>query len=400
MSKRTRGPQRIRELQNVVLVFAEPLELPAQQGASETWTVGAPLERPLVGSDPQGPRALEQRQKLLVCVLFRFDPLQQRVQHGCARPHYEVIRYAGEGRRPPGNYGSPASKASDMTTGFENVTVIGAGTMGHGIAQVCAMTGMTATLVDVDSGRVDAGLAKICANLDKGVARGKVSEDVRDIAVAGLRGATDLGEASREADLVVEAVPENMDLKERILRTVDHAAPSHAVLASNTSSMSITALGAFTSRPDRVIGLHFFNPVHIMALLEIVTGELTDPEVTAKCQAFGEAIGKTPIVVRDSPGFATSRLGIAVAMEAIRMVQEGVASAQDIDTAMELGYRFPMGPLKLTDLVGLDVRLAITEHLHAELGSDTFRPPQLLKRLVRAGKLGKKSGQGFYDWEA
>ncbi len=287
-----------------------------------------------------------------------------------------------------------------MTRVFQNVIVIGAGTMGHGIAQVCAMTGRSATLVDIDPQRLADALAKVGANLEKGVARGKVLPETRDRTLGLLGTNTDLAAACADADLVVEAVPENMDLKETILRTVDSAAPATAVIASNTSSMSITALGAFTSRPERVIGLHFFNPVHIMALLEIVTGELTDHEVTSQCRAFAEDIGKTPIVVRDAPGFATSRLGIAVAMEAIRMVQEGVASAQDIDTAMELGYRFPMGPLKLTDLVGLDVRLAITEHLHRELGTDTFRPPQLLKRLVRAGKLGKKSGQGFYDWES
>jgi 3-hydroxybutyryl-CoA dehydrogenase len=315
---------------------------------------------------------------------------------------YAVIRIpVGAARRPAqGTYGTRPRKASAMTTGFQNVIVIGAGTMGHGIAQVCAMTGRRATLVDIDAARLEAALAKVASNLSKGVARGKVAAEVRDRALPLLSSSTDLAAACADADLVVEAVPEDMDLKERILRTVDASAPAHAVLASNTSSMSITALGAFTQRPERVIGLHFFNPVHIMALLEIVTGELTDPDVTAACQAFATEIGKTPIVVRDAPGFATSRLGIAVAMEAIRMVQEGVASPQDIDTAMELGYRFPMGPLKLTDLVGLDVRLAITEHLHRELGTDTFRPPQLLKRLVRAGKLGKKSGQGFYDWES
>jgi 3-hydroxybutyryl-CoA dehydrogenase len=281
---------------------------------------------------------------------------------------------------------------------FKTVVVVGAGTMGHGIAQVCAMNGSSVVLVDTDSDRVNNGLAKVRANLDKGVSRGKVTPAVRDGALAQLGSSLDLASACAAADLVVEAIPEDMELKRRVFGTIDAAAPGHAVIASNTSSMSITALGAFTSRPQQVIGLHFFNPVHIMKLLEIVIGELTSEDVLARCRAFAEDIGKTSIVVRDSPGFATSRLGIAVAMEAIRMVQEGVASAEDIDTAMELGYRFPMGPLKLTDLVGLDVRLAITEYLYTELGTDTFRPPQLLKRLVRAGKLGKKTGQGFYDW--
>ena len=287
-----------------------------------------------------------------------------------------------------------------MTIDFENVIVIGAGTMGHGIAQVCAMSGRRATLVDVDQARVDAAIAKVRENLDKGVARGKVTAQARDRALEKLAGSTVLGHACAGADLIIEAVPEDLALKERLLGIVDKAAPTHAVLASNTSSMSITALGAFTDRPEHVIGLHFFNPVHIMALLEIVTGELTAPTVTQRCVALAADLGKTPIVVRDSPGFATSRLGIAIAMEAIRMVEEGVGTPQDIDTAMELGYRFPMGPIRLTDLVGLDVRLAIAEHLYHELGTDTFRPPQLLKRLVRAGKLGKKTGKGFYDWES
>ena len=285
-----------------------------------------------------------------------------------------------------------------MKTPFERVVVVGSGTMGHGIAQVVAMTGRAVAMVDTTQNLVDAGLARIRQNLDKGVARLKVTPEARDGAMACVSLATDLGAACEGASLVIEAVPEKLDLKQRIFRIVDEAAPAEAVLASNTSSMSITSMGSWTRRPHKVIGLHFFNPVHIMALLEIVRGELTDEATLSDCLDFADQIGKTPITVLDSPGFATSRLGIAIAMEAIRMLQEGVASAQDIDRAMELGYRFPMGPLKLTDLVGLDVRLAITEHLYNELGSDTFRPPQLLKRMVRAGKLGKKSGQGFYDW--
>lgn len=271
--------------------------------------------------------------------------------------------------------------------------------MGHGIAQVTAMAGLETTLVDLSPDAVAHGRARIEANLAKGVKRGKVSEATRDAALEALSTSTDLAAASAGATWIIEAVPEDEGIKRAVLGTIDAAAPAHAWIASNTSSMSITALGAMTGRPERVIGLHFFNPVHIMALLEIVRGELTSDETLAAAQALGALLGKTCIVVRDSPGFATSRLGIAVGMEAIRMVQEGVASAQDIDTAMTLGYRWPMGPLKLTDLVGLDVRLAITEHLYSELGSDTFRPPQLLKRMVRAGKLGKKSGEGFYRWD-
>jgi len=285
-----------------------------------------------------------------------------------------------------------------MATEIDRVTIIGSGTMGHGIAQICAMAGRSVILVDVAESQVAAAVGKIRANLDKGVARGKVTAEVRDGALERLSTSTDLSDACLEADLVIEAVPERMEIKRQVLGAVDAAAPAHALIGSNTSSMSITALGSLTRRPTQVIGLHFFNPVHIMTLLEIVVGEVTSEATLAASRAFGAAIGKECIVVNDSPGFATSRLGIAIAMEAIRMVQEGVGSAQDIDKAMELGYRFPMGPLRLTDLVGLDVRLAITEHLYSELGTDTFRPPQLLRRMVRAGKLGQKSGQGFYDW--
>jgi 3-hydroxybutyryl-CoA dehydrogenase len=200
------------------------------------------------------------------------------------------------------------------------------------------------------------------------------------------------------ADLIVEAVPEKMELKRELFARVEAAAPAHALLGSNTSSLSITEIAAATKSPQRVVGLHFFNPVAVMPLLEIVRGEHTSAETLAAVRAFGERIEKTCIVVRDSPGFATSRLGIALGNEAMRMYEEGVASAEDIDKAMVLGYRHPIGPLALTDLVGLDVRLAISEHLHRELGTDTFRPPQILRRMVRAGKLGKKTGEGFYKY--
>ncbi len=280
----------------------------------------------------------------------------------------------------------------------QRVTVVGSGTMGHGIAQVSAQAGAEVCLVDVSASALERALGHIRSNLEKGVAKGKVSAEARDAALGRLRTSTELASACADASLVVEAVPERLEIKRAVLEVADAHAPAGALLASNTSSMSITTLAAMTQRPERFIGLHFFNPVHVMTLLEIVTGELTSAETLAEARAIGAWLGKECIVVRDSPGFATSRLGIAVAMEAIRMVQEGVGTAEDIDRAMELGYRFPMGPLRLTDLVGLDVRLAITEHLYQELGTDTFRPPLLLKRLVAAGRLGKKSGQGFYTW--
>lgn len=284
-----------------------------------------------------------------------------------------------------------------MSDPIRTVLVLGAGTMGHGIAHVCAQAGCQVRLFDVKDELAQAGIAKIRGNLDKGVEKGKVTAADRDQTLARLSATSDLATASKDIDLCVEAVPESLELKAKVFSTVHQHAPAHAILASNTSSLSLTALAAASGRPARTIGLHFFNPVHIMKLLEIVLAEQTAPDVLETCRTFGEGIGKTTIVVKDSPGFATSRLGLVIGLEAMRMVESGVASAEDIDKAMELGYGHPMGPLKLTDLVGLDVRLAIAEHLHKEVG-EQFRPPALLRRLVRAGKLGKKTGEGFYRW--
>ena len=278
------------------------------------------------------------------------------------------------------------------------VAVLGAGTMGHGIAQVSAAIGCSVRLYDIDDTAVEAGLARIAGNLDKGIERGKVTTDEKDTVLANLVGTTDIADAVSGADLVVEAAPESMDLKETIFRQVDAAAPDHAVLATNTSSLSIGRIAGVTSDPTRFVGMHFFNPVHIMALVEVVWGPETSAETRDLAVAFARRLGKEPIVVKDAPGFASSRLGIVLGMQAIRMVEEGVASPEDIDKAMELGYRHPMGPLKLTDLVGLDVRLGIAEYLHETLGSDAFEPPALLRQMVKDGKLGKKSGEGFYAW--
>ncbi|MFV8752697.1 3-hydroxyacyl-CoA dehydrogenase family protein [Nannocystaceae bacterium ST9] len=281
-----------------------------------------------------------------------------------------------------------------------NVAVLGAGTMGHGIAQVCAMAGCRTRLFDVVQAQVDAGLAKVRANLDAGVARGKVDAGLRDESLARLSGSSDLAEAVRGADLVVEAVPEKLELKRRLFAEVAAVVGDDAVLGTNTSSLSIADIALGLPRPGRVIGLHFFNPVHIMKLLEIVVAASTDPAIVERMRSFAAKIGKEPIVVKDAPGFATSRLGLVIGLEAIRMVEQGVASAEDIDKAMTLGYGFPMGPLKLTDLVGLDVRLSIAEYLSGKLEQgEHFQPPQLLRDMVAAGKLGKKSGQGFYEWK-
>jgi 3-hydroxybutyryl-CoA dehydrogenase len=281
----------------------------------------------------------------------------------------------------------------------KRITVIGAGTMGHGIAHVASAVGYDVVLHDVSAERVEKGIEAIRASLAKGIAKGKVSPEQREATLSGIRTSTDLREAVEEADLVVEAVPESLDLKRGVLRDVDEAAPAGAVLATNTSSLSVARIAEVTGRPEQVVGMHFFNPVQLMPLLEVVRSEATAEAAVRTAREVGSRLGKETIVVRDSPGFATSRLGLVLGLEAIRMLEQDVASAEDIDKAMTLGYRHPMGPLRLTDLVGLDVRLAIARYLHGELGSEAFRPPELLVRMVDEGKLGKKSGAGFYRWD-
>jgi 3-hydroxybutyryl-CoA dehydrogenase len=278
------------------------------------------------------------------------------------------------------------------------VAVLGAGTMGHGIAQVSAMAGYRVTLHDPLTGAVERGLGHIEANLRKGVERGKVAAADAAAARARISAADAVKDAVADAWLVIEAAPEQMEIKERVFADVYGFAPADAILATNTSSLSVTRIAAATGAPERVIGLHFFNPVHLMKLLEVVRGELTSERTVQASLDYARRIGKEPIVVTDTPGFASSRLGIVLGLEAIRMVEQGVATPQDIDRAMELGYNHPMGPLKLTDVVGLDVRLGIAEYLHRELGGDQYRAPDLLRRMVEDGMLGKKSGQGFYAW--
>ncbi len=284
-------------------------------------------------------------------------------------------------------------------TSIERVAVIGAGTMGHGIAQVCVMAGLHVHLYDPQPGQVESAVGRVRANLERGVERGKVSPELRNMALSRLRQSEALHESARDADLVIEAVPERIDLKTEIFQELDRHAPASALLASNTSSLSISRIAGATATPERVVGLHFFNPVHIMKLLEVVRGRATSQPTLDSCLAFAERIGKEPVVVADTPGFASSRLGIVLGLEAMRMVEQEVASPADIDRAMELGYNHPMGPLRLTDLVGLDVRLGIAEYLHDELGGEQYRAPEILRRMVADGKLGKKSGQGFYRWD-
>ncbi|HUB08334.1 MAG TPA: 3-hydroxyacyl-CoA dehydrogenase family protein [Myxococcales bacterium] len=279
----------------------------------------------------------------------------------------------------------------------DKVAVLGAGTMGHGIAQVTAQAGFTTALFDPDPAALERGIAQARSGFDKAASRGKITAAEARESNARLSPVPTLEEAVSGATLVIEAGPEKLPLKIQILREVCRWAPEDAVLASNTSSLSVTELAAATGRSQQVLGLHFFNPPPVMKLVELIRAEQSAPETVARARAAAERMGKTVIEVRDSPGFASSRLGIALAMEAIRMLEEGVASAEDIDRAMKLGYAHPMGPLELTDLVGLDVRLAIAEYLERELG-DRFHAPQLLRRLVRAGKLGRKSGEGFYKY--
>jgi 3-hydroxybutyryl-CoA dehydrogenase len=282
--------------------------------------------------------------------------------------------------------------------GIRRVAVIGAGTMGSGIAQAAAQSGFEVRLADAAPGAAERALSGIGARLRKGVELGKVAPEAVEAALGRIRLERSLGGAAAGAHLVIEAVPEDLELKRSIFREVAAAAPPGALLATNTSSISIAKI-ASAADPARTLGLHFFNPVHVMSLVEVVTTPDLASGVLAEAHAFVAALGKEAVTVRDSPGFATSRLGIALGMEAIRMLEEGVASAADIDRAMELGYRHPMGPLRLTDLVGLDVRLQIAENLHRELASETFRPPQLLRRLVGEGRLGQKTGRGFYIWK-
>jgi len=279
----------------------------------------------------------------------------------------------------------------------QRVAVVGAGIMGTGIAQVAARAGYRTELFDVAPGAASRALERISESLGRAVEKGRCTAQERSEAVARLAASSELDASVAAADLVIEAAPEDLALKRELFTRLSRAARAEAILASNTSSLPITAIAAAARHPGRVVGLHFFNPVPAMKLLEIVQGERTDPMVVTACRAVGARMGKEVVVVRDAPGFATSRLGVAIALEAMRMVEEGVASVEEIDRAMELGYGFPVGPLKLTDQVGLDVRLAIAEHLASELG-ERFRPPQLLRRMVRAGKLGKKSGEGFYKY--
>lgn len=275
------------------------------------------------------------------------------------------------------------------------IGVLGGGRMGAGIAHAFLLAGAEVVVVERDQASADAATARIIESVQRSVERG-ATELSADQLGAALH--SEIGmEGFADAQLVIEAVPEDRAMKVDALRRVEATLSPSAVLASNTSSISIDSLAAELDRPARFLGLHFFNPVPASELVEVVIGDATDPEVQSFATDWVERIGKTAIVVRDAPGFASSRLGVALGLEAIRMLEEGVASAADIDAAMQLGYRHPMGPLRTTDIVGLDVRLGIAEELHEKLG-ERFAPPELLRRMVAEGHLGRKSGRGFYEW--
>lgn len=276
----------------------------------------------------------------------------------------------------------------------EHVGVYGGGRMGAGIAHAFLVGGVEVTVVEVDTDAAATAAARITASLDKAAERGTLTAAPETVAER----CTVTADPAALADcrLVIEAVPESAELKATVLSRVQIVAPG-AVLATNTSSLSIDDLASALSRPQQFIGLHFFNPVPASDLVEIVVGSATAPELVASAQGWIRGLGKTPITVSDSPGFASSRLGVAIALEAMRMVESGVASAEDIDLAMTLGYKHPTGPLRTTDIVGLDVRLAIAEHLARELGP-RFEPPAILREKVRNRHLGRKTGQGFYSW--
>jgi 3-hydroxybutyryl-CoA dehydrogenase len=281
---------------------------------------------------------------------------------------------------------------------INKVCVLGAGIMGAGIAQVAAEAGFSVAMRDIEDRFVDKGMATIKSNLDRAVAKGKMDAAAAAAVLGRVRGTTDLQAAAGDADYVIEAVIEVMKVKKQVLKELDDLCKPDTIFASNTSGLSISEMAAATRRPDRIIGVHFFNPVPVMKLVELIRGFVTSGATFDASKALIEKIGKTPIEIKEAPGFAVNRILCPMINEGIFVLAEGVASAEDIDRGMVLGANHPIGPLALADMVGLDTLLLVLEGLHQELGEDKYRPAPLLRKMVRAGYLGRKSGKGFYDY--
>jgi 3-hydroxybutyryl-CoA dehydrogenase len=281
---------------------------------------------------------------------------------------------------------------------IDRIAVVGGGTMGNGIAHVAAQNGRFVRLLDVSQDVLDSALATIARNLDRQIKKGALDEAAKEAILGRIETGTDLATGVSDVQLVVEAVPEKMELKRTIFTTLDASAPAEAILASNTSSISITEIAAVTGRPDKVIGMHFMNPVPVMQLVEIIRGLATSDDTTAAVTQLSTELGKTPVEVNDFPGFVSNRVLMPMINEAVTALMEGVAEPEAIDTVMKLGMNHPMGPLALADLIGLDTCLNILEVLHRELGDDRYRPSPLLRKYVAAGWLGRKSGRGFHSY--
>ncbi|MGY5874744.1 MAG: 3-hydroxybutyryl-CoA dehydrogenase [Candidatus Thorarchaeota archaeon] len=281
---------------------------------------------------------------------------------------------------------------------IKTVTVLGAGQMGNGIAQVCAQAGYKVKMRDIDQKFIDKGMATIEKNLGRSLKKERITQEEFDTILGRIEGVLDLKEAVKDADIVIEAIPEIVKLKLDTWREVDEAAPEHAILASNTSSISITQMAAVTKRPEKFIGMHFFNPVPVMRLVEIIKGQATTDETAKVIEEVSHKVGKKTVIVNEAPGFAVNRLLVPALNEAVFAIQEGIATVEDMDLAIELGLNWPMGPLKLLDFVGLDTALYISDYFVDEFKDSKYRAPALLRKMVRAGWFGRKAGRGFYDY--